>query len=200
MKKIFIILFTLFTFATIYAQDKEPVQHKFYFPAYSEIDSVYLSDTLDYFKQKEFMLGWHWGASKKISKALCMNQIDAHSDTIYQENDINPNTLIILKSVISYSKDSTQFYTHCDNATQLIRAKAIYYEPTLKVNSFDTLNTENYDNMNPVFGFKGVRGRVENDASTHRSRLVLYDANLNGQVVLEGLNNKNIFANHNIFL
>jgi len=144
--------------------------------------------------------GWHWGASKKISKALCMNQIDAHSDTIYQENDINPNTLIILKSVISYSKDSTQFYTHCDNATQLIRAKAIYYEPTLKVNSFDTLNTENYDNMNPVFGFKGVRGRVENDASTHRSRLVLYDANLNGQVVLEGLNNKNIFANHNIFL
>ena len=75
MKNIIILLLLLLAVANIYSQDKEPNQHKFYFPAYSESDSVYLSDTLDYFKQKEFMLGWHWGASKKISKALCMNQI-----------------------------------------------------------------------------------------------------------------------------
>jgi len=200
MKKILIILFVIAIYTNIFAQDKEPEQHQFYFPAYSEIDSVYLSDTLDYFKQKEFMLGWHWGASKKISHALNMNQIDAHSDKNYDTTEINPNTLIILKSVNSYSKDSTQFYTHCDNGTQLIRAKSIYYEPTLQVSSFDTLNTENFDDMNPIFGFKGVRGRVENDASTHRSRSVLDNANLNGQVVLEGLNNKNIFANFDILL
>ena len=131
MKNILILLVIIITFFNCFAQDKEPVQHKFYFPAYSEIDSVYLSDTLDYFKQKEFMLGWHWGASKKISKALDMNQIDAHSDKNYDTTEINPNTLIILKSVNSYGADSTQFYTHCDNATQLIRAKSIYYEPTI---------------------------------------------------------------------
>ena len=129
-----------------------------------------------------------------------MNQKDAHSDENYDTTEINANTLIILKSVINYDADSMQFYTHCDGATQLIRAKFIYYEPTLQVSSFDTLNTTNYDNMNPIFGFKGVRGRVENDVSTHRSRLVLYDANLNGLVVLEGLNYKNIFANYYIFL
>jgi len=117
MKKIIIYLIAIVLFTNIYAQDKEPAQHKFYFPAYSEIDSVYLSDTLDYFKQKEFMLGWHWGASKKISHALNMNQIDAHSDKSYDTTEINPNTLIILKSVNSYGADSTQFYTHCDNAT-----------------------------------------------------------------------------------
>jgi len=200
MKKIFIYLFAVAIFTNIYAQDIEPELHKFYFPAYSEIDSVYLSDTLEYFKQDKFMLGWHWGASKKISKALCMNQKDAHSDENYDTTEINANTLIILKSVINYDADSMQFYTHCDNATQLIRAKSIYYEPTLQVSSFDTLNTTNYDNMNPIFGFKGVRGRVENNASTHRSRLVLDNANLNGQVVLEGLNYKNIFANYDIFL
>jgi len=185
MKKIFLILIALFTFATIYAQDKEPEQHKFIYPAISEVDSVYLSDTLDYFKQKEFMLGWHWGASKKISKALCMNQIDAHSDKVYDTTEINANTLIILKSVINYDADSMQFYTHCDNATQLIRAKAIYYEPTLQVSSIDTLNTENYDNMNPIFGFKVIKGRVENNATDNRSRLVLDSAALNGQVVLD---------------
>ena len=54
--------------------------------------------------------------------------------------------------------------------------------------------------MNPIFGFKRERGRVENDASTHRSRLVLTGDSLNGKVVLEGLNYKNIFANYDIFL
>ncbi|HPI20168.1 MAG TPA: hypothetical protein PKY56_07335, partial [Candidatus Kapabacteria bacterium] len=39
--------------------------------------------------------------------------------------------------------------------------------------------------MNPIFGFKGVRGRVENDVLNHRSRLVLDSAGLNGQVVLD---------------
>ena len=200
MKKILIFLFVLVIYSYTFAQDKEPNQHKFYFPAYPEIDSVYLSDTLDYFKQKEFMLGWHWGASKKISHALNMNQIDAHSDKNYDTTEINANTLIILKSVINYDADSMQFYTHCDNGTQLIRAKSIYYEPTHQVSSFDTLNTTNYDNMNPIFGFKGVRGRIENDTTDHRSRLVLDDANLKGLVVLEGLNYKNIFANNYIFL
>ena len=75
MKNMLIVIILALSFANTFAQDKEPAQHKFFVPVYSEIDSVYLSDTLDFLKQDKFMLGWHWGGSKKISKALCMNQI-----------------------------------------------------------------------------------------------------------------------------
>jgi len=130
MKNMFIILFAIYAFSTIYAQDKEPVQHKFFYPACSTVDSVYLSDTLDFFKQDKFMLGWHWGGSIKISHALNMNQFDAHSKHINEKNTINNSTYLILKSMREWSPDSLKFYTHCDNATQLIHSKAIYYEPT----------------------------------------------------------------------
>ena len=63
-----------------------------------------------------------------------------------------------------------------------------------------TPDTNTYDNTAPIFGFKYIRGRVINDTTDHRSRLVLTGDSLNGQVVLEGLNYKNLFANYNIFL
>ncbi len=200
MKNILIVIFSLLAFANIYSQDKEPVQHKFFYPAYSTVDSVYLSDTLDFFKQDKFMLGWHWGGSIKISHALNMNQFDAHSKHINEKNTIDSSTYLILKSMREWDPDSMKFYTHCDNASQLIRAKAVQYEPTLVINSANMLNpnTNNYDNINPIFGFKKVLGNIEN--SENRSQLVLSGSELNGQVVLESLNYKNIFANYDIFL
>jgi len=197
MKKILIFLFVLVIYSYTFAQDKEPNQHKFYFPAYPEIDSVYLSDTLDYFKQKEFMLGWHWGASYKISKAMNMKQHDAYSSSYTQSTNMNGSILLFVKS-----ENGNKIWTHCDNGTEIVRAKSIYYEPTLQINSTNMTapNTNNFDNTDPIFGFKYVRGSFENDTTDHRSRLVLDDANLNGLVVLEGLNYKSIFANFDIFL
>ncbi|HPI20760.1 MAG TPA: hypothetical protein PKY56_10345, partial [Candidatus Kapabacteria bacterium] len=182
-------------FTNIYAQDKEPVQHKFYFPAYSAIDSVYLSDTLDFFKQDKFMLGWHWGASFKISKALNINQHDAYSSLYTQSTNMNDSILLFVKS-----ENGNKIWTHCDNGTEIVRSKSIYYEPTLQINTanMSVPNSNNYDDMNPIFGFKKVLGTVENLGN--RSRLVLDNAYLNGLVVLEGLNYKNIYANYDIFL
>ena len=195
MKNITFLLVLLLSVININAQDKEPVQHKFYFPAYSAIDSVYLSDTLDFFKQDKFILGWHWGASFKISKALNINQHDAYSSLYTQSSNMNDSILLFVKS-----ENVNKVWTHCDNGTEIVRAKSIYYEPTLQINTADplALNTNNYDNMNPIFGFKKVLGSIEN--SGNRSRLVLSGAELNGKVVLEGLNYKNIFANNYIFL
>ncbi len=121
MKNLIILLSILLAVANILAQDKEPVQHKFYFPAYSESDSIYLSDTLDYFKQKEFMLGWHWGGSKKISQALDMNQYDAeyYQDETYMNEDVYS----ILKP--------EHIWTHYDN-TRIMNTKGIVFEPTFR--------------------------------------------------------------------
>ncbi len=195
MKKIFIYLFAISIFTNIYAQDIEPEQHKFYFPAYSVIDSVLLSDSLNYFKQGKFMLGWHWGASKKISKALKANQNDAYSNRYTKSEEMNDSIFLFIKS-----ENGNKIWTHCDNGTEIVRAKSLYYEPTLQINSanMSVPNSNNYDDMNPIFGFKKVLGNIEN--SGNRSRLVLTGSELNGQVVLEGLNYKNIFANYNIFL
>jgi len=193
MKKIIIYLIAIVLFTNIYAQDKEPVQHKFYFPAYSTVDSVYLSDTLEFFKQDKFMLGWHWGASKKISKSLRINHKDANSLHNMSNDSLNDGTYLTVRTMDqpppdwTYPPDTMIYYTHCDGHTQLVHAKAIQYEPTLQINSTNMTapNTNNFDNTDPIFGFKYVRGRLENDVSTQRSRLVLDDSNLNGQVVLD---------------
>lgn len=132
MKNLIILLLILLAVANLFAQDKEPVQQKFYFPAYSESDSVYLSDTLDFFKQDKFMLGWHWGGSKKISRSLNMNQKDISSKDFFEYEDIDSSVYLIVKSVRDYDPDYKMFYTHCDNKAQLIHAKAIQYEPTFR--------------------------------------------------------------------
>ncbi len=186
MKKIFLILLIALSVASTYSQDKEPTQVKFRFPAISS-DSVYLSQDSSYFKQDKFMLGVHWGGSEKISKALRINHKDGYSFHNMIDDPIYDSTYMTVRSVINDGIDSLQYYTHCDNHTQLIRAKAVQYEPTLVINSANMLNpnTNNYDNMNPIFGFKYIRGRIENDSIVHRSRLVLDNAALHEQVVLE---------------
>ena len=69
-----VIVFTLITFLlgiNVLAQDYEPQQHKFLVG----IDSVYLSPSMDIFKQEEFILGWHWAGPRKLSKEMNTNVI-----------------------------------------------------------------------------------------------------------------------------
>jgi len=51
---------------TLFCQDKEPEQVKFLYKG----DSVFLNSQHPDFVQDSFMLGWHWGGSQKISKAV----------------------------------------------------------------------------------------------------------------------------------
>jgi len=194
MKNILMVIILILAVVNIYSQDKEPEQKKFKFTAISN-DSIYLSQDSLYFKQDKFMLGWHWGASYKISKAMNMKQHDAYSSSYTQSTNMNDSILLFVKS-----ENGNKIWTHCDNGTEIVRAKSIYYEPTLQINTanMSVPYSNNYDDMNPIFGFKKVLGTVEN--SGNRSRLVLSGAELNGKVVLEDLNYKNIFANFDIFL
>ena len=72
MKKIFLILLFI-NLSSLSSQTVEPVQHKFNFLGNS---NYLLSSDSSYFKQDKFMIGWHWGSGKKISKSLLINQND----------------------------------------------------------------------------------------------------------------------------
>ncbi len=128
IKILFAITISLFLNISLFCQDKEPEQVKFLYKG----DSVFLNSQHPDFVQDSFMLGWHWGGSIKISHALNMNQFDAHSKHINEKNTIDSSTYLILKSMREWDTDSLKFYTHCDNASQLIRAKAVQYEPTFR--------------------------------------------------------------------
>ncbi len=67
----FLIIF-LICFSNLYSQDFEPTQRKFLIG----IDSVYLSTSMDNFKQDDFILGWHWAGPRKLTHALKMNNKD----------------------------------------------------------------------------------------------------------------------------
>lgn len=66
MKRIIMILTMLLVGINLYSQDFEPSQHKFYWSPTGNY--IYLSADMDYFKQKDFLLGWHWGGKTSISQ------------------------------------------------------------------------------------------------------------------------------------
>lgn len=57
MKTIFLSLFFLLIAQSMYSQDYEPSQRKFVWNGIPR----YLNADMDYFKQKDFQIGWHWG-------------------------------------------------------------------------------------------------------------------------------------------
>ena len=76
---VFLIIFLLSVFS-LYSQILDPPQRQF------QIDSqdVFLSDSLvinvngesyELFKQKDFILGWHWAGPRKLSKEMNTNVI-----------------------------------------------------------------------------------------------------------------------------
>ncbi len=70
-----IILLLLAINISLFAQNLEPTQSKFYI----EGDSVLINSDLPLFKQNRMLLGWHWGGGKKMTEALKMSQI--HGNT-----------------------------------------------------------------------------------------------------------------------
>ena len=76
---VFLIIFLMSVFS-LYSQILDPPQSQF------QIDSqdVFLSDSLvinvngeayELFKQKDFILGWHWGGSRKMTETMNTNVI-----------------------------------------------------------------------------------------------------------------------------
>ncbi len=65
---LFLIIFLSFL-SYLHSQDFEPRQRKFLVG----VDSVFLSTSMDLFKQEHFILGWHWAGPRKITHALKMN-------------------------------------------------------------------------------------------------------------------------------
>lgn len=67
---VLIALAILFT-STLYSQNKEPENMRFYNPATS---STFVYDiTLPQFQQTDFQLGWQWGGPERITNVLKMN-------------------------------------------------------------------------------------------------------------------------------
>ncbi|HPI20548.1 MAG TPA: hypothetical protein PKY56_09275 [Candidatus Kapabacteria bacterium] len=158
---------------SLFCQDNEPEQVKLLYKG----DSVYLNSQHPDFVQNEFILGWHWGGSKKISQALDMNQYDAE---YYQDTSfMNDNVYSILKP--------EHIWTHYDN-TNIMNTKGIVFEPTLLINKNDdpkVLKTRVGDKTNPVFGFQKIKGYISNDSNyANYSRLIIRDS-LANEVILD---------------
>lgn len=120
MKKSVLIIVLLLIASNLFSQDFEPAQRKFFW-ALSQ-DSVLLSSEMEYFKQKDFLLGWHWGGPKKISQALMINQYDAsHWDSMSNSILVDSNCYVIWKPIQ---------YTHGDEP-KIMNVRAIQFDPTL---------------------------------------------------------------------
>ncbi len=114
MKKLLLLIIT-FNINLLLSQTFEPSQHKFIFKG----DTIKLSSDLDYFKQDKFLLGWHWGGGKKISKSLDMNQNDA-------DPELNPSTVV--DSCLAFFH--TLYGSHAVG-NEIMNGKGFQYEPTL---------------------------------------------------------------------
>jgi len=155
------------------SQDFEPTQVKFNWGIGG--NETYLSADSAYFKQDKFLRGWHWGASKKISHAVGVNQNDAHRTVTADKLDTNCH--IILKP---------DEYTH-GNEHRILNARAIQYEPTLTLNPNNPseLVIRQGDTTRPVFGFLNRRGRILTDSTDPNfNRLIIDSVELVNQVIL----------------
>ncbi|HPI19914.1 MAG TPA: hypothetical protein PKY56_06035 [Candidatus Kapabacteria bacterium] len=172
MKKL-VCLFIIFIAYFANSQDFEPTQTKFNW-GYGG-NETYLSADSAYFKQDKFLRGWHWGASKKISHAVGVNQNDAHRTVTADKLDSNCH--IILKP---------DEYTH-GNEHRILNARAIQYEPTLTLNPNNPseLVIRQGDTTRPVFGFLNRRGRILTDSTDPNfNRLIIDSSSLVNQVIL----------------
>ena len=167
--KLKIIFFLFLLTATAYSQDLEPTQHKF------TGQFEYLSADSSYFQQNHIILGWHWGASPKISHALNANQNDASRNVTPQELD--SNCYIIVKPAEN---------THAVGP-QVLNVRAIQYEPTLLLdpNNPEKLVIRHGDTTRPVFGFLNRRGRILTDfTEPNFNRLIIDSSSLVNEVIL----------------
>ena len=175
MKKIILAVIIFFPILLL-SQNSEPTQRKFYVPALQ--DSVYLMDTLQYFKQDRFIKGNHWDYDARLGKVLDYNQMD-----IYWYN--TPDVFQILDSSLLFVKP--MYYTH-SLGPEMFNIRGIQYSPTLLIdtNKTNELQTRYGDGTNPIFGFAHIRGRITNNpADTNYSKLIIDGDSLINQVILE---------------
>lgn len=167
MKKVIAFLLLLISF-TVFSQDLEPTQFKFDWGVGGV--KKYLSADSAFFRQNNFLLGWHWAGKQKISTSLRVNQNDAYRNV--EANSLFNNCNIIVKP---------QEYSHAAEAS-VLNGRGIQYEPTLLLNpsSPEDLVIRHGDTTRPVFGFLHRRGKILNDSTdSNFNRLIIYGDSVN---------------------
>ncbi len=152
---------------TLLGQDYQSSQHHF--------NSGYLSSDSKEFKQRDFMLGWHWAGGKKITHSLNVMQVDGDSSV---------NALNIVDSCDIFVRP-VEYSDAADG--KILNARAIQYEPTLLLHPDkpDSLIIRQGDTTRPVFGFLYRRGRILTDSTAENfNRLIIDSAALEGDSIL----------------
>ena len=141
MRTRILILFAFLFTLSVFAQNLEPYQHKFWWKTQYRL----LSDTMNDFKQRNFMLGWHWGGPYKITKALDVKQCDIGSLPYDSNAKFVKDCDLIIKP---------REYSHAVGP-EILNARAIQWEPTLLLdsNNPEKLVIRQGDTTKPVFGF-----------------------------------------------
>jgi hypothetical protein len=176
MKYISLFLLLIFLASELFSQDFEPSQRQFNVNG----SDVYISDTMEVFRQDDFIIGWHWGGPRKITEAVRGNQSDMGSGFYADPDSTVNNCYLVLKP---------DGYSHADGAA-LYNARAIVFEPTLKIDPFDPskLVKKPGDNSFPVFGFRAIGADLQQASDSNDvnySRLLLDTSIQSGTVVLE---------------
>lgn len=171
--KTLIVIFLALSAINLFSQDIEPPRHKFRWGVGGS--DIYLSNDSTYFKQRNVLLGWHWGAPRRISEALLASQNDAYRTVNAEELTDSCDAIV-----------KPEGYTHAVGG-EILNARAFQYEPTLNINPNDPLklNKRSGDTTRPIFGFLNRRGRVlTNPGDPNFNRLILQGDSLRNQVVL----------------
>lgn len=96
MKKSIYVLMVVIASTISYSQDYEPAQTWFYWGVGG--DTTYLSTDMDYFKQNKFLLGWQWGGTPQMKRAMKMNA--SAEGYAHHDADNEPIMPLRIKSVI----------------------------------------------------------------------------------------------------
>ena len=115
MKNIIVFILALLISVNLSAQTKQPGQKKLNYLG----SNIFLDQHQD-FKQSNFVIGWHWGSMKVLSRALLMNQGDISTTkefSFYSEGDFNTNTNYFVRAyydtVIDGQPKEGYLYSHC---------------------------------------------------------------------------------------
>jgi len=151
MKKLIILLIVIHS-STVFCQDYEPSQVQFNWGVGGSLK--YLSGDSMYFKQDKMIIGWHWGASRRISEAVYANQNDATRNI--DESELAESCKVFMKPI------------ECSHAVgpEVMNARAIQYEPTIIIDTTDYFTPRMGDNSCSVFGFNYRNFNVGDTNST----------------------------------
>lgn len=129
-----IVMFFLMSIVLL-SQTREPSQHPFSYTDTSGIyHNEYLSADSSYFKLNQFMVGFHWGGSRVMSRVLKANQADIGTNWGVNVNDYNNGTNLFVRSSWENSSYNT-LYSHCVYDNQIIFTKSLRYSAALYVDS-----------------------------------------------------------------